>query len=234
MPSFTERWKPSQEGRIFRAALTCPGHRLSSQPAWGHLVTAFCFCFGPWLWLPRHSIFNPTFSNTTQEKSEMGRVHPWLPPCRRPRQRWMMGRVSDWETKGPVTQHKLECSDGANTTMPLPVLGPRERSWPCSHPSGTQGQNIPQRFLFKERKRIKMIKKSMGAITSPLNCEPKNISILLSLAQDEPIQPGVLLKIGFNPSSWAPRRSPAYHCSFLQLPQCLISFTLNVAFPEVE
>lgn len=43
-----------------------------------------------------------------------------------------------------------------------------------------------------------------------------------------------MLKTGSSPSSWAPGSTPAHCCSFLQLPQSLLSHTFNAAPPEVE
>ena len=62
--------------------------------------------------------------------------------------------------KVPVTVWalcELEYSDGANATLPCPILGPGEGSWPCSPPSSNQVPNIPHSFIFKDRKGIKML-----------------------------------------------------------------------------
>lgn len=185
------------------------------------------FFSDPDLWLPqgRASPNKNAFSNTTRGKPDMGGT--WIPPCSRQRQ------DSPWEgcltvrQKAPLAVDTVSCS--TLTLLRLlfhsPFLGPGERS--CFLPSDNQGQNIPHSLTVKDRKRIKMLKSSFRASTSLTNYRPKNLSIPVGSGA------GILLKIGFNPSSWAPWSSPAHPCS-PHLPQSLISLTLSTAPLEVE
>lgn len=95
-------------GQDLQGSADMHGHRLRTEPACGHLLTA-CHVF---LWLlacgfPEGEhlqirIPKRAFSYTTQEKSDMGGAHSWVLPCRRHSQDGLWEK-SDLRQKDPVT-----------------------------------------------------------------------------------------------------------------------------------
>lgn len=101
----------------------------------------------------------------------------WIPPGRRQRQESLWEGCLTVGQKAPVAVDTVNYS--TLTVLRLlshsPFLGAGKRS--CSLPSGNQGQNIPHSLTVKDRKRMKMLKSSIGTSTSLTNYEPKNLSI---------------------------------------------------------